>query len=158
LELSRENGAEVIWATISIEKRIDEIIAFYLFGSPANNPEYGFFVNEILHSNYFPFSHKKEIVIKIMMDVGIFQDQDQEKEKIQKSLKKIMDYRNAFAHGRFTADSKNGSVLSYYSGGNKSLCLNKEFWETVEQVYRETHNFLDKTIKILKDRRTSFNS
>ena len=142
---ARENGAEIIWATISIEQQIEDIIVSYLFGSAVDNPKRAFFIHNILRTNSFTFAQKKKIAFKIMSDNHILKGK--EKKETQDLLKNVMNYRNAFAHGSISVDVNYGCRLSYYSNGNKTFVLNDNFWDEVENQYKKLHEILSNAKK-----------
>jgi hypothetical protein len=60
----------------------------------------------------------------------------------QSGLKKIMDWRNAFAHGKLQHDNKSGCFVRYHSGEQKKLFLTDEYWNEVERVFTESSELL----------------
>lgn len=60
-----------------------------------------------------------------------------------KHLKEIIEWRNAFAHGKLIFDSKTGCVLEYYSGHSKKLHLTDKYWDEVELCFKKCNDFLD---------------
>ncbi|MBK9160479.1 MAG: hypothetical protein IPM27_02755 [Nitrosomonadales bacterium] len=99
------------------------------------------FDREILKSTVLSFSAKKELVIKVINEGELLSKKN--KPVIPKYLKEIMEWRNAFAHGKLVHDSKNGCVLEYYTGHNKKLHLTDEYWDEVEACFKKCNDFLD---------------
>ena len=63
LETARDNGAQVVYATITIENKLDEILALYFFGvRQDSNERRSFFVNQVLQSSRFDFVFKRELM------------------------------------------------------------------------------------------------
>ncbi|NHZ87080.1 MAG: hypothetical protein GWP19_14605, partial [Planctomycetia bacterium] len=57
-----ENGAQIIFATINIEFKMQELITKYLFGNGCdNNNRRNFFSNEIMESNNVSYLFKKSL-------------------------------------------------------------------------------------------------
>ena len=48
-----------------------------------------------------------------------------------------MGWRNAFAHGKITNDTKKCCFVSYYSGASKTITLTDEYWNEVEKTFQE---------------------
>lgn len=144
VEIARDNGAQIVYGLLSIEHKINSILAEYLFGPTLGSPkpQKDFFVNEILQSNKFDYSFKKELFIKIMNDHNLLIKED--RGILQENLKKIMTWRNAFAHGFLSADNLQECYLKYYSGGNKSIVLNDDFWTEVEVCFQQINELFKK--------------
>ena len=141
LDVVRDNGAQVVYAATGIEKKLEDILLTYFFGSFAGpNERRDFFVYNVLQSSGLQFSFKKELVNKIVDKYGLLEGE--RKDKLQRNIKKVMVWRNAFAHGRFTHDNRLGSCLRYYMGSPQVLTLNDEYWSTVEACFKETHEIL----------------
>ena len=149
IEVARENGAQVVYATTSIEQRLEEIILTYFFG-PFVNPDdrRDFFIHNVLQSSSLQYSFKKELVSKIIEQCSLLEGKV--KSKLQDNLKKIMVWRNAFAHGRLEYDNRLGCCLRYYMGTPQVLTLDDEYWSTVETQFKETDEILSELHKKLR--------
>ena len=144
IEIARDNGAQIVYGLLSIEHKINNILAEYLFGATLGSPKpkKDFFVNEILQSNRFDYSFKKELLSTIVNECNLLAGQD--KDILQSRLKSIMTWRNAFAHGHLSADSSQVCYLKYYSGGNNTIVLDESFWSGVETCFKELNELLKK--------------
>ena len=142
-DIARKNGGVVLWSTVCLEQTIERIILNYFIG-----PFYGpntkrqQFENEVLKSSSFQLSFKKQLIHKISESVTALSGKEQS--KLQGLLKKIMLWRNAFAHGSLTLDVKTGVELNYYSGGNQSICLSNDYWDAVEDSFNKCTELLKK--------------
>jgi hypothetical protein len=159
MDEARQNAALVIWYAISIEQRINTIIANYLFGSVAGQikPNRDFFINHILNADIITFHKKKGLLVEIASLENIFTGKDND--KLTKLLADTEKYRNAFAHGRIIVDTKLGPIVHYFSNGHKHFILNDEFWEVLEKSCQDLSDMLrlidnhleNKFLKNLKD-------
>ncbi|MEH6651457.1 MAG: hypothetical protein V7707_15630 [Motiliproteus sp.] len=142
LSIARENGMHVIWSTVCLEKKLEEAITNFFFGK-TNSPtkRRNIFVNEVLQSSSFQFSFKKSLISTILQETEILKGK--ESSKIQGFLRKIMTWRNAFAHGSMTFDTKKGVLLNYYSGGHKTIILDEEFWNEVETIFEKCNKHVE---------------
>ncbi|MFP1678230.1 hypothetical protein ACLD02_05995 [Alloalcanivorax sp. C16-2] len=143
LGTARENGMHIIWSTICLEKKLEDTIADFFFGK-TNFPtsRRNVFLNEVLQSSSFQLSFKKTLIGKVVKETEVLKGK--ESSKLQGCLKKIMIWRNAFAHGILKFDTKDGVLLSYFSGGHQKIILNEDFWGEVESVFEECTEYVDK--------------
>jgi len=143
LSIARENGMHVMWSTVCLEKKLEEIIANFFFGK-TNFPtdRRNMFVNEVLQSSSLQFSFKKNLISTIIKETEILKGK--ESSKIQGFLRKIMTWRNAFAHGSMTFDTKKGVLLKYYSGGHQTITLDEEFWGEVEIIFEKCNEHIER--------------
>jgi len=95
------------------------------------------------------FGYSPELVHKILNESKIINGKG--KDSLQKGLKEIMKWRNAFAHGTLQHDNISGCFIRYYSSGNKVLKLSDDFWESVESTFKECHEILGSAIKKLSE-------
>jgi len=148
LGTARENGMHIIWSTVCLEKKLEDTIANFFFGKtniPTNRRNV--FANEVLQSSSFQFSFKKSLISTITKETEVLKGKDSS--KLQGALKKIMTWRNAFAHGTLKFDTKDGVLLCYFSGGHQKIILNEEFWDEVESVFRRCNEYVDKIDTVL---------
>lgn len=144
LEQARTNGGRVIWATTTIEHSLENLITDYLFGYLCEGPNMKrqFFTDKILSRGFFSYAAKKELVLQLVSEHELLKGKD--KSELQKLLKKVMDYRNAFAHGKLSNDNMKGCVLEYDMGGRRTYCLSDKFWTDLENEYANTNKLLKK--------------
>jgi len=151
-EKLRNNGGKILFATTSIEKKM-ECLLLRVFMGPmgpfqGSGQRRTLFKNEILQSTALSYSAKKELVFKAINILKILTGSD--KSKLQTHLKSIMEWRNAFAHGSISHVHERGYSISYYSGGNKSLELTNIYWEEVENTFQECNELLLKALENLE--------
>lgn len=142
LNMARDNGTKILWSAICLEKKLEKILVDYFMG-PFSGPcsRRQLFESEVVQSSSFPFSFKKTLIDKLSGEIPSFKGK--ERTKLQKMLKSIMSWRNAFAHGTLCADSKKGILLRYYSGVSKEDELNDQFWNTVEATFQKCDELID---------------
>ena len=140
-----ENGAQIIFATINIEFKMQELITKYLFGIENNNDEQlKFFNNEIMTSNSITYDFKRRISLKLVKLKNILSNKNYS--ELEKMLKKVGTYRNAFAHGKFSIDKKEGCRLDFYSGRPQVFSLNDNFWCDIESNFQSVNKLLGEAI------------
>ena len=131
---ARENGSQVIWATINIELKMEDLITKYLFGIGIGyNERLDFFTNEIMASNNIIYSFKKRLSIKLIKSRKLLSKK--KSSELENRLAKLMKYRNSFAHGNLSIDNKEGCRLEFYSDRKQIVNLNDTFWNDLESTY-----------------------
>lgn len=139
---ARRNGGTILYATTSIEQKMEFILLNYFMGRfIRHDPKRDMFEQEILKSKALSFSAKKELVIKVITEDELLQGK--KKNTVQKHLKNIMEWRNAFAHGKILHNSLKGCIVEYYSGHKQKLYLSDEYWNEVETCFKECDVLLD---------------
>jgi hypothetical protein len=141
LKSARENGAQVVYAATSVETQLEDFLLLYFMG-PFLGPDErrDFFVRNVLQSSGISYSFKKELVLKIVDKCSLLKGKD--KGDLMKCLRSIMDWRNAFAHGRPEYDSQLGVLLRFFSGSPKSIALNDEYWSQVEECFKDAQRLV----------------
>ena len=131
-----KNGYEILSAAIMLEDRMIEAVSLILFGSANDNSENrSFFQNEIIGTSDFSFAFKRRVFTRLLESKKLLSP---EKVKVLKAgLNKLMEWRNAFAHGQIIHERNGGFVLRYYSGGYKEFVLDDEYFEKVELTIRD---------------------
>jgi len=149
LNIARENGGKILWSTVCLEKKMEDILLTYFMG-PFNGPceKRELFTNELLQASFLQLSSKKHLISKVSNRFYSFKGK--ERDKLQGYLKSIIQWRNAFAHGNMTLSATEGVILNYYSGAPKSEALNDGFWKTVESAFRNCDELLNKLEDIVK--------
>ena len=136
IEKARVNGGKVLYATTSIEQQLEALLlSYFMDPSVRHEKRRALFEREILQSSALSYSSKKELVSKIVNEEGMLEGK--KKNRLQSALKKIMEWRNAFAHGKIQHDSIQGCFIRYYAGDSKQLRLTDDFWSELEGVYKE---------------------
>ena len=154
VETARRNGGKILYATTSIEQALESILIKYFMGPFVGHDDRRvMFEYEVLQSSALSFRTKKELVIKIINQNNLLNGK--KKDAVQRHLKKIMEWRNAFAHGKIQHDTKMGCFVCYYSGETKTLTLDGHHWDEVEKVFRECVALLNETEKQLQNRQCS---
>lgn len=155
----RSNTGNIISTTIVIEQKIADIISNYLFGTLRPNDRRDFFENEILCSSRFSSAAKIPVLLKIVEELKFFGDppennkkrKDDTKKKtreFENLLRKVIEYRNAFAHGELKYESPTGCILNYHSKDHKKCVLNSQFWDKLENRYNQLLEILNEMLKI----------
>ena len=141
METARQNGGKILYATTSIEQTLESLLLNYFIGSfIAHDERRVMFEHEVLQSSALTFRTKKDLVIKIINKDNLLKGN--KKDTIQKHLKSIMEWRNAFAHGQIQHDTKMGCFIRYYSGDAKTITLDEQYWNDVEKTFLECVDLL----------------
>src|SRR5690349_7564441 len=130
-----KNGHEIILAAIMLEDRMIEATSKIMFGSGGElRREREFFAEEIMGTSYFSYAFKRRAFTRLLELFSILEES--ELKQLKAGLNKVMEWRNAFAHGTVITELHGGNVLRYYSGGWQELSLNDAFFELVESTIR----------------------
>ena len=157
VETARKNGGKVLYATTSIEQTLEAILLEYFMGPFAGHDDRRvMFEREILQSSALSYRAKKELVTKLINDGELLPGN--KKNVVQGHLKKIMEWRNAFAHGKIKHDSMVGFFITYYSGRIITLPLTDEYWDEVERSFKECDTLLNEAQQQLRAPNESHNS
>ncbi|HKB59250.1 MAG TPA: hypothetical protein VKC56_04305 [Gallionellaceae bacterium] len=141
LEMARKNGGNILYATTSVEQQLENILMLYFMGPFIKHEERRIlFEREILQSSALSYNAKKELVSKILAHNEVVDNKVLN--KLQQKLKRIMEWRNAFAHGKLIYDADAGCSLQYYSGSAKTLSLTDDLWSEVEECFLECTELL----------------
>lgn len=150
MKTARKNGGVILYATTSIEQGIEKVLFRYFMGAHKGvDARRDLFEREILQSSALSFNAKKELMSKVVDKGELLAGKD--KNRLQKNLKQIIQWRNGFAHGTVRHDAHKGPFLKYYSGGNQELLLTDEFWAEVETVFAECRKLLESADNALED-------
>jgi len=150
LSIAANNSGKIIYATSSIENMIEKFIINYLFGTVIGgnmSRQRSFFSNYIIQASSFQFSFKKSLFIQAVKDESLI-TRDKISE-IERLLKRVMDCRNAFAHGDFVYHSDGNVRNSYFLNGSKTDVLNDDYWSKLELDFRSAHSLVDEACKNL---------
>lgn len=146
MESARKNGGKILYATTSIEQQMEALLMRFFMGPFEGHDERRvLFENEILQSTALSYSAKKELVSKVVSQFELLPGK--KKNRLQKHMKSIMDWRNAFAHGKIQHDNIQGYFINYYSGEKKILKLTEPYWEEVESSFKECNQLLSEALK-----------
>ncbi|RSD30477.1 hypothetical protein EJA03_13795 [Vibrio pectenicida] len=145
LAVSKSNVSTIVWATLCLEQKMERVLTDFFFGKFCGfDPKRHLFEKELLESSAMQFSFKKKLVQKVCVEhQGL---SGKKSSKLQGALKRVMEVRNAFAHGQMTLDAKDGVVLNFYSGEHKKFRLNEKFWLNVEADFQTAEELLSEII------------
>lgn len=150
LDQARVNGGMIIWSAICLEQKLESIITKYIFPTSKQTDENkgrSFFSNRVIKADHFSYAVKKNLIIAIVHDESLLEGRD--KDRLPAVLKKVMEFRNMFAHGDIMFEDNIGCVLRYWSGGPKEEVLTDEYWENLEDCFRDAHTLADQIMSKL---------
>jgi hypothetical protein len=149
LNQARANGGIVIWSATCLEEKLDSLIIQFIFSFEDSQSKKGrqFFVNRIMKSDHLSYSAKKSLVVDIVNIESLLEGHD--KDDLGKSLKDVMDFRNAFAHGEITFEEGTGCVLSYWRGGPKREILSEDYWNKLETIFKRADRLVEQAFASL---------
>ena len=142
LRAAQNNGQTIMSATRWIELQLENIITYHVFGK--FGPKVSFFNNHILSADWFAFSSKRKLVLAIVNKGKYLKGRD--KSQFEELLRKVMSYRNTFAHGHIVEGS-DGTYISYFENTQREKRLSDEYWTQVEKTFKEA---LDKITIVRK--------
>jgi hypothetical protein len=122
----RENAGKFIWATSSIEQKLDEIIKSHLFDQRTDKTD---------------FSKKIKKALTVLKESNRLSEK--EYSKLKTLLSDIRKKRNACAHGKIFKSTERGIVLEYYDGGRKSDVLSDEYWTQLGKWIQEANEIIN---------------
>ncbi len=147
--IARQNGGKVLYAATSVERKVDQLLLHYFMGTfTGPSDRRVMFEAAFLQSSALQYRTKKELVAKILNSEKLLPGK--KINVLQGHLKKIMLWRNAFAHGQIQYDSRDKCFVRHYSGSQKKLRLDDDYWDTVEQTFQETDAMLTESMKALQ--------
>jgi len=151
IDIARLNGGKILYATTSIERKVEQILLDYFLGPfEGHNEKRVIFENDVIQSSSFSYSFKKGLLRKIVDSHELLHGKN--KNKINKYLTDIMNWRNAFAHGNIKYNEPKGCLIEYYAAGKKTDILDDVYWEKIEKTFYECESLLkelDKNISSL---------
>ena len=154
LNQARANGGIVIWSATCLEEKLDSLIINFIFSFDDSQNQKGrqFFVNRIIKSDNLSYASKKGLVVDIVNSESLLNGRN--KSDLEKSLKDVMDFRNAFAHGEVTFEEDKGCVLSYWRGGPKRDILSEEYWNKLENIFKKADKLVEQAFANLSSTKT----
>jgi hypothetical protein len=151
VETARRNGGKILYATTSIEQSLESILLKYFMGPFVGHDDRRvMFEHEVLQSSALSYRTKKELVTKIINIEALLAGK--KKSAVQGHLRTIMEWRNAFAHGKIQHDTQMGCFVRYYAGETKKLLLSDKYWDEVEKTFKECVELLKEAEQQLANR------
>jgi hypothetical protein len=146
IKQAMDNGSKIIYCTIIIEKSLSELILTYYLGKGFSSKDKKFkeLKQDLFESSAIEFSFKKELAKRLIKQNSLLNIEVLK--KLEKYLKKIMLWRNAFAHGTLQYHQETGCQLLFFSGIDQKIILNNSFWDEVEDVFTETEEIIQEVI------------
>lgn len=145
--IAGNNAGKVIYATSSIENMMEDVIVKYLFGAgvPENmTKQRAFFRNFIIQSSGFSFSFKKTLFIQVVKENDLIAPRD--RSSLEGLLKRIMDYRNAFAHGDLIYNNSGIITVTYFQSELKCDGLTDAYWIRVEDDFKNCYSLVKSVV------------
>jgi hypothetical protein len=136
---ANKNGQEVISATLIVERALEDLISYYCIDFEEKD-KIRFFSDNILRSNWFSFGAKKTVYLSIVNKEKFVKGK--RKSLLEKLLKRVMSYRNAFVHGDFV-HKEDGTYINYFEGQKTEDLLDDRFWEEVQQIFDDIFEILE---------------
>lgn len=139
------NRTQVINCFASIETDINQLIVHDFLGlfTLEKKKQFEKFKSKIVHTSWFNFNEKRKMAQNIICECI---ESNEEKKKIEKSMRKIMSYRNALIHGNFYTDGIK-SELRYYEGEYKTVLLDSNYWNKVKDEFKFIFDLMNLILK-----------
>ena len=114
-----ENKLSIIENAYTIENNLENIIAYFFFGlDEKNRDSKKIFEEQILRSSWCTFESMRKLIMHIINSLSVY-DTKKDYDIYDDALRKIMRYRNAFAHGQLTVlshlFSRIAEISDYFS-------------------------------------------
>jgi hypothetical protein len=151
MRIARANGGKIVHAAIEIENQLGAVLLTYFMGPFVGRDERrDMFEREILQSSVLSYSAKKELFSKAVNSGGLLAGK--KKSAAQSHLKKIMEWRNAFAHGKIQHDNPTGCFVRFHSGEQRHIFLTDDYWDDVEETFGQCSKLLKEALDTLLER------
>jgi hypothetical protein len=152
-----DNGAKVIYAAIGIERLIEGLATTLKRGPASIWHKRRNQLKRILKPNSSDLAGKSDFAASIVDDRRLLEtDNDHalpgDRDRLRPDLKRIENWRNAFAHGRLKFVRGRGVLLLHENG---EVLLSDEFWTGLEQCFEEATAILFGAQGKLNERLTS---
>lgn len=134
---ARAQGMRIVESALHIEKLINQILCMTIFREL--KLDMAFVSNQLLESDKLQIVHKRDL-----LKTALRRDELLDPKGIQeldKNLREVFVYRNAFAHGNIIIKNKI-IVLRYYVSGHQEVELDEGFWQKVEDRFRGSFDAL----------------
>jgi hypothetical protein len=125
----------VLSAALAIEHQIEGVLKRTLFRQITSDID--FVVGNVLQSDWCSFSAKRKLLFAVINRDELLPAQD--RTKLEKSLSKVIRYRNAFAHGALVLQGDE-YVLNYFEGAPQSVKLDNPYWAALEEHFAFAFN------------------
>lgn len=130
MEYADHNKLVIIEAAYDVERILRDIISFYFFSNlEENKSKKTEFDNQILNSDWCSFSSKRKLIQHIIEVENLLEGT--KKDQYFSLLRKVMSYRNAFAHGEIATDGREVQ-LSFFEGVPQKKILSDEYLTKIE--------------------------
>lgn len=150
LKEARRNKAKVLDGALTIENHLAAILGYYFFG-PSHERK-ATFEALVLSSDWCSFAAKRKLIAHIIEEQRLLSGK--KKTDCEKLLRRVMSFRNAFAHGTLSSDDK-AVWLSYFESAPRKQELTDAFLSEVETILSQAYDVVfDLELKIGMDTRT----
>ena len=143
------NVSEVIVGALSLERLLEEFIR--KFFEPANQTRIRQFNLLIVRSSNLSFSGKWRIVADVIKEdarLSHFAGDKKMTEERNKHFRRILRYRNAFAHGRLSYNAENGNpAIEFFSGSPQTEIWDDVRFEKINSSAFFLHSWLTKLVE-----------
>jgi hypothetical protein len=137
-DICKKRGAQVIESTVFIERLIINILKSTLFRELKMDLEY--VSGQLLESDKLSFMSKRKLLQDIIERDNLINGP--KKDALNKSLKDIGSFRNAFAHGTIEIHG-NKIIISYFETSPQKRVLDEPFWDYIEKIFTDASGILD---------------
>jgi len=150
LGIARNNAGKVVYAVVALEQSMGTGITTHMFGIgyPCTSQR-NFFTTKILESSFLEFNAKREIYVQVLKEIGHIKS-NKEMDRTNKVLRKVMSYRNSFAHGRMKVVN-DCVVLEYYQGQARSDKLDEDYCSKLESAFGDAADLVKKGNQAISD-------
>ena len=144
-EIRRMSG-RIISATSAVDQVIAQIIADTIFKEVNTHRE--LVLGSVLSSDWCSLAAKRKLLAIAVEKFRLLSGP--KKDELDRGLKKVTQYRNAFAHGTL-AHNGEAQELHYFEGSPKQVTLNDAYFEELERCFLATWVILEQVQQAIKN-------
>ena len=133
----RKLGGRISSAALAIDDVIVSILMHTVLGEVREHRQ--LVIGSILKTNWCSLEAKRTLLLAMVERFQLLPKT--EKNTLEKSMRHIIEYRNAFAHGTLLHTGE-AHALQYFKGGPQSLVLNDALLEKLEGHFLSAWNTL----------------
>lgn len=145
-EIRRLSG-RIISAASAVDTMIAEIIANTIFREVKEHRD--LVLGSVLSSDWCTFAAKRKLLNIAIQKFDLLKGE--QRAQLEQNLKKVTQYRNAFAHGTL-AHNIDTQELHYFEGTPQIAKLDQSYFDKLERAFLETWESLQNIQRVIEQR------
>jgi len=139
VDSANHNRLQVIQGALSVENYLKDIIIFHFFGAADDKAKE--FNSRILDTDWCSYGNKCKLARDIIAEKGLLEKK--ELDSFEQLLRKVGNWRNAFAHGNFEVDHDK-VFLCYYKEKPRRDELSEDLLTEIELLFGDAYSGITK--------------